>query len=173
MERLLHMIKVILQSVTSQQHLDDEGLQMVMCEVEAVLNSRPLTTVSDNPTTWSHQHHLLQLKVQPVLPPGLVLKEYTRRRWRQTSTLQIYGSENISLFYRHVKNGHVSDVTSVQETSCWYLTPQHLEGRWPESLKPTWFLRLGPQRKASNEDQPVGATHQQDLLAPRRPSTRG
>lgn len=86
-ERLIRMVKRILQSVTSQQCLDDEGLQTVMCEIEAILNSRPLTTVSDDPNDLESltPNHLLHLKVQPVLPPGLFLKEdlYVRRRWRQ------------------------------------------------------------------------------------------
>lgn len=86
-ERLIRIIKTTIRSVTSQQYLDDEGLQTVMCEVEAILNSRPLTTVSDNPNDLEPltPNHILQLKVQPVLPPGLFVKEdlYTRHRWRQ------------------------------------------------------------------------------------------
>ncbi len=86
-ERLIRMVKTVFRSVNSEQYLDEEGLQTVMCEVEAILNSRPLTSVSDNlndlePLT---PNHLLQLKVQPLLPPGLFVKEdlYSRRRWRQ------------------------------------------------------------------------------------------
>ncbi|KAL2086450.1 hypothetical protein ACEWY4_017509 [Coilia grayii] len=86
-ERLIRMVKRILQTVTGQQHLDDEGLQTVMCEIEAILNSRPLTTMSDDPNDLNPltPNHLLNLKVQPVLPPGLFTKEdsYTRRRWKQ------------------------------------------------------------------------------------------
>ncbi len=74
-------------SVKSEQYLDEEGLQTVMCEVEAILNSRPLTSVSDNPNDLEPltPNHLLQLKVQPLLPPGLFVKEdlYSRRPWRQ------------------------------------------------------------------------------------------
>ena len=86
-ERLIRMVKRILQTVTGQQHLDDEGLQTVMCEIEAILNSRPLTTMSDDPNDLEPltPNHLLNLKVQPVLPPGLFTKEdsYARRRWKQ------------------------------------------------------------------------------------------
>ncbi|KAI2645449.1 Pro-Pol polyprotein [Labeo rohita] len=86
-ERLIRIVKRILLSVTNQQHLDDEGLATVMCEVESILNSCPLTTLSDDPNDLEPltPNHLLQLKVQPVLPPGLFKKEdlYVRRRWRQ------------------------------------------------------------------------------------------
>ena len=86
-ERLIRLVKKTLLSVTRQQHLDDEGLVTVMCEVEAILNSRPLTTVSDEPNDLEAltPNHLLQLKVKPVLPPGIFYPHdiYARRRWRQ------------------------------------------------------------------------------------------
>ena len=86
-ERLIRMVKRILQTVTGHQHLDDEGLQTVMCEIEAILNSRPLTTLSDDPNDLEPltPNHLLNLKVQPVMPPGLFTKEdsYAKRRWKQ------------------------------------------------------------------------------------------
>ncbi|XP_061159982.1 uncharacterized protein LOC133170834 [Syngnathus typhle] len=87
-ERIIRMVKRILSSITNQQSLDDEGLVTVMCEVESILNSRPLTTVSSDPNDLEPltPNHLLQLKVQPVLPPGTFKQEdlYARRRWRQT-----------------------------------------------------------------------------------------
>ncbi len=90
-ERLIRMVKTVFRSVTSEQYLDEEGLQTVMCEVEAILNSRPLTSVSDNPNDLEPltPNHLLQLKVQPLLPPGLFLKEdlYSKCRWRQVQSI--------------------------------------------------------------------------------------
>lgn len=64
-ERLIRMLKRILLSVTKQQTLDDESLLTVMCEVEAILNSRPLTTISDDPNDLepSTPNHLLLCKV--------------------------------------------------------------------------------------------------------------
>lgn len=86
-ERLIHSIKKILLSVTRQQTLDDESFQTETCEVEAIINSRPLTTVSNDPNDLEAltPNHLLQLKVQPVLPPGLFERQYlyARRRWKQ------------------------------------------------------------------------------------------
>lgn len=48
-ERLTRSVKSVLTSVLKQQILDDEGLQTIFCEVEAILNDRPITEVSDDP----------------------------------------------------------------------------------------------------------------------------
>lgn len=45
-ERLIRLVKKILTSVLKQQTLDDETLSTALCEVEAILNDRPITTVS-------------------------------------------------------------------------------------------------------------------------------
>ncbi|TWW59875.1 hypothetical protein D4764_06G0014050 [Takifugu flavidus] len=86
-ERIIRMVKRVLSSITNQQSLDDQGLVTVMCEVESILNSRPLTTVSSDPNDLEPltPNHLLQLKVQSLLPPGIFKQEdvYARRRWRQ------------------------------------------------------------------------------------------
>ncbi|XP_014882368.1 uncharacterized protein LOC106943577 [Poecilia latipinna] len=86
-ERLVQEIKRVLCSITNQQVLDDEGLHTVFCEVEAILNDRPITPSSEDPNDLEvlTPNHLLQLKSKPVLPPCLSQKEvqYIRRRWRQ------------------------------------------------------------------------------------------
>ncbi|KAL7880597.1 hypothetical protein SRHO_G00028510 [Serrasalmus rhombeus] len=86
-ERQIRTVRKVLTSVLKLQSLDDECLYTVMCEVEAVINSRPLTKSSDDvddlePLT---PNHLLLLKGKPALPPGIFQKEdlYCRRRWRQ------------------------------------------------------------------------------------------
>lgn len=86
-ERIIRMVKRALSSITNQQSLDDEGLVTVMCEVKSILNSHPLTTISSDPNDLKPliPNHLLQLKVQPLLPPGILKQEdvYARRRWQQ------------------------------------------------------------------------------------------
>lgn len=90
-ERLIRMVRQILCSVLRQNTLDDEGLQTLFCEIEAILNCRPITTLSDD-----HQdlepltpNHILLLKSNPTLPPGLFQTSdlYNRRRWRQVQYL--------------------------------------------------------------------------------------
>lgn len=41
-ERVIRIVKKVLNSVLHQQTLDDDGLHTVMCEVEAILNDRPI-----------------------------------------------------------------------------------------------------------------------------------
>lgn len=90
-ERLIRSVRQVLSSVLKEQPLDEEGLQTVLCEVEAILNSRPLTIVTNDtqdlqPLT---PNDLLLLKARPVLPPGVFNKSdlYTKRRWKQVQYL--------------------------------------------------------------------------------------
>ena len=62
-----------------------------MCQVESIVNSRPLTKVSDNvhdldPLT---QNHLLLFRYSQSFPPRIFAKEdiYSRHRWRQVEYL--------------------------------------------------------------------------------------
>lgn len=86
-ERQIHTVRKVLNSVLRQQILDDEGLQTIMCEVEAIINNRPITHSSDdyNDVEALTPNHLLLMKTQPNIPPGVFDKDdqYARRRWRQ------------------------------------------------------------------------------------------
>ena len=75
-ERLIRSIRKILNSTLRTQSRDEEGLNTVLCEVESILNSRPLTKESTDPKDLEAltPNHLLLLKVKPSLPPGLFLK---------------------------------------------------------------------------------------------------
>ena len=90
-ERLIRPVKKILCSVLKEQRLDDETLQTALCEVEGIMNDRPLTTVSSDPNDLEPltPNHLLLLKTKLIMPPGLFHKEdlYSRRRWRQAQYL--------------------------------------------------------------------------------------
>lgn len=86
-ERLIRSIRQVLNSTLHQQTTDDEGLHTLFCEVEAILNSRPLSTVSSEPHDLEPltPNHLLLLKTMPSLPPGVFQKSdiYAKRRWKQ------------------------------------------------------------------------------------------
>ncbi|KAL7849608.1 hypothetical protein SRHO_G00212310 [Serrasalmus rhombeus] len=86
-EQLIRSIRKVLNSTLQTQYLDEEGLQTVLCEVESILNSRPITQESTDPNDLEALtlNHLLLLKSNPCLPPGLFQKNdlYARKRWRQ------------------------------------------------------------------------------------------
>ncbi len=86
-ERMIRMVKQILCAVLRQQTLDDEALQTVLCEAEAILNDRPISKLSSDPNDLEAltPNHLLLMKGNPALPPGLFERSdlYARRRWRQ------------------------------------------------------------------------------------------
>ena len=45
-ERCIRSVRRILRALLQKQSIDDEGLVTLMCEVESILNSRPVTFVS-------------------------------------------------------------------------------------------------------------------------------
>jgi hypothetical protein len=71
--------------------LNDEGLSTLMCEVEFILNSRPLTQQSDDPNDLEAitPNHLILLNPGGNLPPGIFKPSdnYATRRWRQIQYL--------------------------------------------------------------------------------------
>ena len=84
-------MSALLEKNSSQLH--DEALRTFLCEVEAVINSRPLTVdnLNDpdslNPLT---PNHLLTMKSKVILPPPGMLQSpdlYSRKRWRRIQHL--------------------------------------------------------------------------------------
>ena len=90
-ERQIRTARRILNSLLKEQPVNDDCLHTVMCEVESIINGRPLTSVSDdaNDIEPLTPNHVLLLKAQPTLPPGIFSKDdtYTRRRWKQVQYL--------------------------------------------------------------------------------------
>ena len=90
-ERQIRTVRNVLTRLLQQlgNQLDDESLRTVICEVTAIVNSRPLSVenlndpLSDPPLT---PNHLLTMKSKVLLPPpGNFVKPdlYVRRRWRR------------------------------------------------------------------------------------------
>ena len=94
-ERQIRTIRKILQALLAEQHLrvtrSEEQLHTLFCEVESIINSRPLTKVSEDKEDLSviTPNHLLQLRTPENLPPGKFVETdiYAKRRWRQVQYL--------------------------------------------------------------------------------------
>ena len=94
-EREVKTCKRILESMTSEienkRTMTDECLSTWLCEVESIMNNRPITRVTcdsdDNePLT---PNHLLRPAAERTFPPGIFTPGdlYSRRRWRQVQYL--------------------------------------------------------------------------------------
>ena len=72
----------IIKSVIKQQVLDDEGISTLMFEVEAIVNGRPITKLSDDPRAIEPltPNQLLMLKPGPNVPQAILYSQdnYTR-----------------------------------------------------------------------------------------------
>ena len=103
----------VLNAVLNEQVLDEEGLSTLMCEVEAIVNSRPITKSSDDPDDCEAltPDHLLLLRSGPCLPPRSFNKEdaHSRRRWRQVQVSlkysRVVGSASTCRSYRLDRSG--------------------------------------------------------------------
>ena len=91
LDRFMHLtqkvVRVIFNVLLRSQTMDDEALQTLICEVEAILNGRPLTKISDDPYDFNAltPNHLLLLRSTASFPPGIfsIADNYSRRRWKQ------------------------------------------------------------------------------------------
>ena len=90
-ERCIRTVKKVMGALTKEQILDAQGLATLLCEVESIVNGRPVTKVSDDPRDMEAltPNHLLLVRSGPSAPPGLFSKDeiYSRRRWRQVQYL--------------------------------------------------------------------------------------
>lgn len=113
-ERLIRSIRRILTSLLNQQTLTDESLITFMCEVEWILNSRPLSKVSNDPSDLEvlTPNHLLLMKANNALPPGVFTPAdvYSKRRWRQINFLA-------DLFWKRWKTDYL---TLLQTRQKWF-----------------------------------------------------
>ena len=109
---MIRSVRQVLQVLLKEQRLDDEGLATVMCQAENIVNSRPLTHVSEDaqdpqPLT---PNHLLHLHATSVIPAGIFDDKdiYSRRRWRQVAYLS-------EIFWRRWRKQYVASLQCRQK----------------------------------------------------------
>lgn len=128
----IHLIRKVLYPILRQQSLDDESFHNILCEIKAILNSRPITKLSDycNDLEALTPNYILLLKTKPRFPTGLFEESdlYIKHRWKQVKYLSYVfwkkgGSRNISQCSRKGKNGQNHAGTTVLMTLLSSWTP--------------------------------------------------
>ena len=78
-ERLIRSVRKVLYSVMQEQslRLNDENLNTLFCEVEAILNNRPISEVSEHVDDLKvlTPNHLLLLRPGEYFPPGTFVRQ--------------------------------------------------------------------------------------------------
>ena len=112
-ERCIRTVRKVMNALMKEQVLDDEGLNTLLCEMEAIINGRPMTNLSDDPRHLEPltTNHLLLLRSGPVVPPGDFTSRdnYYNRRWRQVQYLA-------DIFWRRWVREHLP---SLQQRQKW------------------------------------------------------
>lgn len=89
-ERVIRTIRRVLAALLGNARLNDEILQTLLCEVESIINSRPITKVPSDPQDPQAltPNHLLLLREGPPPPPGLFKsQDIYCKRWRHVQYL--------------------------------------------------------------------------------------
>ena len=85
-ESLIKPIKHSLESITNGKTITEELLTTLLCEVESILNSRPLTSLSDDITDFEAltPNHILLGSPQPNVEPSNYenVEVNYRKKWR-------------------------------------------------------------------------------------------
>ena len=112
-ERQIRTVRKIMASLVKQQILNDDCLSTLFCEIEAIVNSRPITAVQGDagdlePLT---PNHLLLLKNNENYSPTVsdMLDQYAKRRWKQVQYLA-------DIFWRRWSREYL---TQLQERHKW------------------------------------------------------
>ena len=99
-ERMIRTVRKVLNPLLKEQVLDDEGLVTLLCMVESIVNSRPLTPVSDDPCDSS------ALTPNGILIPGIPCQLGVGDKFNTSRTYSgADGQGNTCPYFRPVQSG--------------------------------------------------------------------
>ncbi|XP_078495676.1 uncharacterized protein LOC144751211 [Ciona intestinalis] len=89
-ERMIRSVRKILRQLSWERTMDDDSLQTYMAEIEYILNSRPLTAVSDDPRDLNAltPNSILTGVIASSYSPGVFMKgDGYRKSWKAVQYL--------------------------------------------------------------------------------------
>ena len=123
-ERQIRTVRKVLSGLVREngERLDDESFRTLMWEIEAIINSRPITTVSSSPDDLNPltPNHILTMKTGIICaPPGQFQRDdiYMRQRWRRVQYLA-------NLFWTRWKKEYLM---TLQERQKWNTPKRNME----------------------------------------------
>ena len=110
-ERMIRTVRrVLLQVLNPRIHLTDEILHTAFCEVENIINSRPLTKCSDDPfddTPLTPNHLLLLQGNYPYIWGDFVSADSLRKRWCRVQELaSLFWQRWVSRYLPELQSRH-------------------------------------------------------------------
>jgi len=119
-ERMVQTVKRVLLAVLQNGRLNDEILSTVICEVENIVNSRPITKVSDDshdPIALTPNHFLILCGGPTPLIGKFDVADVYKKRWRQVQFL-------VDQFWRRWVKQYLP---KLQQTNKWHNVHQNLK----------------------------------------------
>ena len=117
-ERQIRTVRKVLSHLSHEfgDMFDDESFCTLMCEVEAVVNSRPLTTPSSDPNDVGalSPNHILNMKAGVILPPPGKFQRadvYLRKRWRRVQYV-------VNIFWTRWRREYLLTLQNRQKWNC-------------------------------------------------------
>ena len=140
-ERMIQTVKRVLYAMLGNSRLNDELLNTLLCEVESIVNGRPITKSSSDvcdPIALTPNHLLILRADAATIPGQFSVADIYRKRWRHVQHLvdvfwkrwqaeylpQLYKASKWSDLYRNLS---VNDLVLVVDES----TPR---GLWPMGI---------------------------------------